>query len=138
MALRTSGQRAEDVAAGFTTFRAPLPEHAAEVTSLIADLYAISASLSSLDDLDRDPRYRRNVAEIQPDLNIVRASLKYTLEDIVDFFRALDGGQASAAGYKSTWMTLNHFFWEESRCSLATRLAQYKTMLREIIDSTKK
>ena len=51
MALRTSADNAEDVAAGFLMFRDPLPEHATEITSLIADLYAISVSLKCLDDL---------------------------------------------------------------------------------------
>lgn len=138
MALRTSAENAEDVAAGFTTFRAPLPEHAAEVTSLIADLYAISASLSTLENLTKDPHNRRNVILIQSDLTRVRTSLKYTLEDIVDFFGSLDGGNASPVGYKRTWMTLNRFFWDESQYSLATRLAKYNTMLKELSELTKR
>lgn len=137
MALRTSADNAEDVAAGFTTFRAPLPEHAAEVTSLIADLYSISSSLSGLEALYKDSQYQRNFSLIQSDLELVRTSLKYTLEDIVDFFRNLDGGKAGPAHYKRTWKTLNQFFWDESKYSLATRLAKYKAILRELTELAK-
>ncbi|KAJ5793673.1 hypothetical protein N7457_000272 [Penicillium paradoxum] len=137
MALRKSAENAEDVAAAFTTFRTPLPEHAAEVTSLIADLYAISSSLATLEDLTKDPRYRRNVALIRSDLNILRASLNHTLEDILESFRSLDGGKASPVGYKRTWMTLNRFFYDESNYSLATRLTKYNIMLKELSDLTK-
>src|SRR3954452_8973774 len=91
MALRTSAENAEDVAAGFTMFRGPVPEISSEVTSLIADLYAISSSLSILDDLGKDYRRQLNLAPIQPDLSMVQASLKYTLEDIVNFFGRLSG-----------------------------------------------
>jgi hypothetical protein len=132
MALRTSAKNAEDVAAAFTQFRDPLPEHAAEVTALIADLFAISSSLSALEALHSNHRYRLDVSQIQPDLNLVRASLKYTLEDIVDYFRDLDPGRSIPADYKRTWMDLNRFFWDESRYSLATRFAKYNAMLREL------
>lgn len=132
MSLGASADNAESVAAGFHTFRAPLPEHAAEVTSLIADLYNISSSLSNLEALNRDPRYRRSFQVIQSDLSLVQTSLKYTGDDILDFFRALDGGQASSAIYLRTWTALNDFFWDEAQYSLATRLAKYKTFLREL------
>ncbi|KAJ5095413.1 hypothetical protein NUU61_004769 [Penicillium alfredii] len=136
MALRTSAENAEDVAAGFSTFRAPLPEHATEITGLISDLYAISSSLSSLDDLVKDPRYRRNLPRVHPDLELARASLKYTLEDIVDFFGRLDGGNNPEL-YRRTWLAMGRFFWDESHYSLETRLAKYKTFLRELGDSLK-
>ncbi|CAG8280722.1 unnamed protein product [Penicillium salamii] len=132
MSLGASADNAESVAAGFHTFRAPLPEHAAEVTSLIADLYSISSSLSNLEALNKDPRYRRSFQVIQSDLSLVQTSLKYTGDDILDFFRALDGGQTSSAIYLRTWTALNDFFWDEAQYSLATRLAKYKTFLREL------
>ncbi|KAJ5861713.1 uncharacterized protein N7529_009023 [Penicillium soppii] len=134
MALRLSAVNAEEVAAGFTTFRDPLPEHAAEVTSLIADLYSISSLFASLDALYLDIRYRRNFSLIQPDLELVRISLKYTLEDIFGFFRSLDGGKSSPAHYKRTWKNIHEFFWNESHYSLATRLAKFRTMLRELTE----
>lgn len=134
MDLRLSADECEDAAAGFSTFRAPLPEHATEVTALMSDFYALSSTLGSLDDTIKDPRYRRNWPLIQGDLELVRYSLKYTIEDILDFFGRLDGGKATKAGYKRVWLELSRFFWDESQYSLGTRLAQYKTFLREISD----
>ncbi|KAF9889064.1 hypothetical protein FE257_008041 [Aspergillus nanangensis] len=133
MALRTSADNAEDVAAGFRRFREPLPEHASEITSLIADLYAISSSLNRLDDLQRNPHLRKALIPAHYDLELVRASLKYTLEDIVDFFGGLDiSGNRDI--YKRTWMELCAFFRAESHDSLSTRLAKYKAFLNELED----
>lgn len=137
MALRTSADEAEDAAAGFSTFRTPLPEHSTEVTGLISDLYAISSSLSSLEDLSKDARYRRNWPRIHPDLELVRSSLKYTVEDIFDFFGRLDGVKSSPETYKHAWLSMGRFFWDESQYSLSTRFAKYKTFLRELGDLIK-
>ncbi|PYH45441.1 uncharacterized protein BP01DRAFT_356486 [Aspergillus saccharolyticus JOP 1030-1] len=133
MALRTSADNAEDVAAGFRLFRDPLPEHSTEITSLIADLYAISTSLKNLEDLARHRNYRRNLHAVQPDLEVVRTSLKYTLEDVVDFFGDLEGRRGpSREVYKRTWNDLCTFFREESQDSLSTRLAKYKAFLSDL------
>ncbi|GAD95267.1 hypothetical protein NFIA_065690 [Paecilomyces variotii No. 5] len=139
MALRTSATNAEDVAAGFMRFREPLPEHATEITGLIADLYGISTSLNALEELTRsaDFRCRRNVPLVRPDLELVRASLKYTLEDIVDFFGNIDPRRsATREVYKRTWFELSTFFRREINYSLATRLRKYKLFLRELEDFT--
>ncbi|RAL15407.1 uncharacterized protein BO97DRAFT_431995 [Aspergillus homomorphus CBS 101889] len=133
MALRTSADNAEDVAAGFRLFRDPLPEHSTEITSLIADLYAISTSLKNLEDLTRNRTYRRNLHAIQPDLELVRTSLKYTLEDVVEFFGDLEGRRGSSREmYRRTWLVLCAFFREQSQDSLSTRLAKYKAFLSDL------
>ncbi|KAA8646268.1 uncharacterized protein ATNIH1004_007695 [Aspergillus tanneri] len=138
MALRTSADNAEDVAAGFTIFREPLPEHATEITGLIADLYSISTSLKKLEDLTNDRKYRHNLAAAHPDLELVRTSLKYTLEDIVDFFGDLEERRGPSRDvYKHTWQDLCAFFREESQDSLSTRLAKYKAFLNELEDLLK-
>lgn len=135
MALRTSADNAEDVAAGFRMFREPLPEHATEITRLMADLYAIISSLKDLEDLTKNPFYRHNLPVAWPDLELVCASLKYTLEDIVDFFGDLEVHPGSSRGiYKQTWLELCSFFRGQSRDSLATRLAKYKAFLNEVED----
>ncbi|KAH2162989.1 hypothetical protein KXV44_004039 [Aspergillus fumigatus] len=138
MALRTSADNAEDVAAGFRMLRDPLPEHATEITSLIADLYSISTSLTSLDDLTKNRHYRRNVAIAKEDLDLVQTSLKYTLEDIVDFFGDIEVQKGSNREvYKRTWLGLTAFFQKESHEPLPTRLAKYKAFLRELEDLIK-
>lgn len=137
MALRSSADQAERAADGFSTFRAPLPEHATEITGLISDFYAISSSLSSLDDLSKDPRYRRSWALVHPDVELLRSSLKYTIDDILEFFNRLDGGHASSDTYQRTWLSIERFFWNEAQYSLGTRLAKYKGFLRDLVDSVR-
>ncbi|KAJ5827129.1 hypothetical protein N7447_003892 [Penicillium robsamsonii] len=136
-ALRVSRQSAEDMAAGFYAFRAPLPEHMGEITSLMSELYAISALLSSLEHLADDSRNRRCFNMIKPDLNVVQSSYTYTIEDIGDFFRELDGADASPARYKRTWLNMDRFFWDQSKYTLATRLIKYKMVFKEFNDLVK-
>ncbi|KAF7596463.1 hypothetical protein BBP40_001770 [Aspergillus hancockii] len=138
MALRTSADNAEDVAAGFRAFRNHLPEHETEITSLIADLFAISSHLKRLNDLTNDRRCQHKLPSALPDLELVRTSLKFTLEDIVDFFGDLEVRRGSTRDvYRRTWIELCEFFREQSRDSLATRLAKYKTLLNELEDFMK-
>ncbi|RMZ39780.1 hypothetical protein CA14_000303 [Aspergillus flavus] len=135
MALRTSADNAEDVAAGFREFREHLPGHEAEITGLIADLFAISSALKRLDNLTNDRRHQHNLAIVQPDLELVRTSLKITLEDIVDFFGDLEVRRGSARDvYRRTWIELCEFFRDEGKDSPPTRLARYKTYLNELED----
>ena len=135
MALRTSADNAEDVAAGFRAFREHLPGHEAELTGLIADLFAISSALKRLDNLTNDRRHQHNLAIVQPDLELVRTSLKITLEDIVDFFGDLEVRRGSTRDvYRRTWIELCEFFREEGKDSPPTRLARYKTFLNELED----
>ncbi|KAB8232785.1 uncharacterized protein BDW43DRAFT_311858 [Aspergillus alliaceus] len=138
MALRTSADNAEDVAAGFRAFRDHLPGHEAEITGLIADLFAVSSALKRLDNLTNDRRYQHHLAAVHPDLEVVRTSLKITLEDIVDFFGDLEVRRGSIRDvYKRTWMELCAFFKDEFRDSLTTRLARYKSLLLDLEDYMK-
>lgn len=138
MALRTSADNAEDVAAGFRMFRDPLPEYATEITGLIADLYAISVSLKFLADFASNRAYRHTLHHVQSDLELVGTSLKYTLEDIVDFFGDLETRHGPHREvFKRTWLNLCSYFQEESKDSLSTRLIKYKTFLNELQDEFK-
>lgn len=134
--LRDTAELAENVAAGFRQFRTHLPEHTAEITILISDLFAISASLTVIVDLSVRPERRLNWERIKPDLDRVRSSLEYTLEDIYDAFGQLDArGRASRTSYKNVWTELDLFFNEESGYSLGTRLRKYKMFLKELEDT---
>lgn len=138
MALRTSADNAEDVAAGFRLFREPLPEYSAEITSLIADFYTISSSLNRLDDLTKNRQHRHHAALARADLDLVSSSLKCTLEDIVDFFGDLEERKVPNRDvYKRTWLQLCAFFRTESQDSLSTRLAKYRAFLNELEDYIK-
>ena len=139
MAQRASADEAENVAAGFRLFRDPLPEYATEITSLIADLYAISSSLNRLDDLHKNRAYRQNLAVAHADVELVRTSLNYTFEDIIDFMGELDGVRGPPRDlYRRTWMDLCAFFRTQSHETLSSRLAKYKTFLNELEDYVRK
>jgi hypothetical protein len=138
MALSDPAGLAEEVASGLRRFRDPVPEHATEITGLIADLYAISSSLKALEDLAQDRHYRDALPFARPDLELVSTSLQFTLNDIVDFFHNLDGRRASSrTAHRKTWASLCSFFVEQSEESLATRLAKYKSFLKELEDYVK-
>jgi hypothetical protein len=136
--LRDSAGFAEDVAAGLRQFREHLPEYGAEITDLIADLYAISATLTSLEGLTR--QFRHNFQRVKPDLALVRSSLQYTLDDILDAFGKLDDSTWARRpdAYRRIWLDLNSFLQDESSYSLNRRLRKYKMFLQEVQDHMQK
>ncbi|KAL4916282.1 hypothetical protein BDW62DRAFT_186420 [Aspergillus aurantiobrunneus] len=138
MALSVPAGIAEDVAAGFHRFRDPVPEHATEITGLIADLFMISSSLKALEELSRHRHYGAIFNVARSDVELVSASLQYTLDDIVEFFGNLDGHKASSrSAHKRTWSGMSKFFMDESEETLAMRLAKYKVFLKELEDLIK-
>ncbi|KAL5339166.1 hypothetical protein BJX70DRAFT_364560 [Aspergillus crustosus] len=133
MALSVSAGIAEEVAAGFQRFREPIPEHATEITGLIADLYTISRSLKSLEDLSRHPVSGDIFRVARHDVDLVSASLQYTLDDVVDFFGNLEGhASTNRKAYRKTWSAMARFFVGESEETLAMRLSKYKIFLNEL------
>lgn len=135
MHLRETADDAEDVAAGFRVFREPLPQFATEITGLIAELYAISSSLKSLDDLANDHRHHHNLRLASGDLELVRVSLNYTLDDIIYFFGSVESWKDPPREiYRNTWTELLQHFRKEAHYSLAIRLQKYKALLKELED----
>ncbi|CRG85992.1 hypothetical protein PISL3812_02995 [Talaromyces islandicus] len=123
---------AENVAVGLRNFRTCLPEHSAEITNLIADLYAMSATLTGIEGLSR--QFSRKYALIKPDLDMVLASLKYTLDDIITSFRKLDK-KPRPDDYRHVWHDLDAYFREESNSyNLKRRLTKYRMFLQELED----
>lgn len=121
----------EDVAVGLMQFREHLPEHSAEITNIIAELYAISGTLKSLRPLTRQfPHY---FAPVEADFERVLRSLRYTLNEIINSFGKLDR-RRSADDYRRIWQELDVYFHEESGSSLKRRLNQYKLFLEEVKD----
>ncbi|PWY84514.1 hypothetical protein BO94DRAFT_101548 [Aspergillus sclerotioniger CBS 115572] len=133
MALYDSYKTAEAVAEGFRYFREPLQEYNTEITRLVAQLYSISVSLKGLEDLTRHRAYQHNLPAIQLDLDLLRASLRYTLEDVLDFFDDLETRRGDSSGvYKQVWLGLCSHFNAESHESLSTRLAKYNSFLGDL------
>ncbi|OKL62854.1 hypothetical protein UA08_01720 [Talaromyces atroroseus] len=126
----------EDVAVGLRPFRERLPEYSAEITNVIADLYAISATLTSLEGLAR--QFPRNYGHvIKPDLERTLASLRYTLNEIISSFGRIDG-RPTADNYRRVWHDLDSYFHEEDGYSLKRRLTKYKLFLQELQDVMQK
>lgn len=139
MDLHTTAEFAENIAAGFSQFRDPLPECTAAITSLISDLYAISATLTSLDELAVLRPYRHNLLVVKADLELVQSSLQYTLDKIFEAFGYLDAkGSVRRSSYKRTWVELCSFFEEEGGYPLSRRLRKYKMFLKELEDLMQK
>ncbi|KAL4882855.1 hypothetical protein BJY04DRAFT_186190 [Aspergillus karnatakaensis] len=133
MALSVSAGNAEEVAAGFQRFRDPLPEHATEITGIIGDLYTISRSLKSLEELSRHPVSGDIFKVARHDVDLVSASLQYTLDDVVDFFGYLESHASSKrSAYRKTWAAMSKFFVGESEETLTIRLSKYRTFLGEL------
>ncbi|KAL4897115.1 hypothetical protein BDV59DRAFT_169828 [Aspergillus ambiguus] len=138
MALRSSADEAENVAAGFRLLRDPLPEYTTEITTLIADLYSISSSLNRLHDLHQDRAFRQNLAVVHADVELIRTSLNYTFQDVVDFMAELDTARGPSRDlYRRTWLELCAFCRNQSSESLSTRLVKYKSFLNELEDYIK-
>ncbi|KAE8138675.1 hypothetical protein BDV38DRAFT_281972 [Aspergillus pseudotamarii] len=132
-ALLTSADNVEDVAAGFRMLREPLPEHATEITILISDLYSISSSLRGYSTILGNGIHQQNIASAESDIELVRTSLKKTLDDIFDFFGDIDLRQGSDRDkYQRTWTVMCKYFYDKSQGSLANRLAIYKAFLGEL------
>ncbi|QGA12965.1 hypothetical protein EYB26_000610 [Talaromyces marneffei] len=121
----------EDVAVGLRQFREQLPEHSAEITNVIAELYAISATLTSLEGLTR--QFPRNFGPVKADFERVLVSLRYTLNEIINSFGKLDR-RRMADNYRQIWHDLIVYFHEESGYSLKRRLNKYKLFLHELQD----
>lgn len=133
MALSVPATVAEDVAAGFRRFRDHVPEHATAITIIIADLYTISSSLKSLEDLSRHRHYGTVFNVARSDVELVSASLQYTLDDIVEFFGRLEGRKGSSrTAHQRTWETMTRFFLDESDETLTNRLIKYKFFMKEL------
>lgn len=135
--LRCSAESAEDAAAGFLLFRDHLPHEAAEITRLIAYLYAISSCLTDLDVLLTSGSGPSGRHAVQDDLNLLCTSLGYTLDDIGLIFRTVpDRSSAGAARdtFRRSWLWLCAHFNNEAQYSLPVRLAKYKMFLQELLD----
>lgn len=126
---------AEKVAVGFRRFRSCLPEHSAEITNLVADLYAMSATLTSIEGLSR--QFPRNYARIKSDLDMVLASLNYTLDEITASFRKL-AKNPRLDDFRHAWHDLDAYFREESSYTLKRRLTKYRMFLQELEDMMRK
>src|SRR5690606_35919484 len=133
--LRGMGDDAERVAAGLQPFKDRLPEYKPEITDMIAKLYAISATLHSLDKL----KYR-NVQHfdlVRWVVTLIMSSRKHTLDEISNAVSQLDGRRATGVSFtlpshERVWQDICAFFAQQCRFPLSKLLATYKAFLMEI------
>jgi hypothetical protein len=134
MSFLDSARQAEDCAAGFKNFVGQVPEDAPRITSVVSELFGISAALRGLDTSYRSIDYRRNISRIIDDVElVVRPSLSHTLRDIFNNLAPLgDNVRPSQEAYRRIWRELWSFFLQQSGQSLVSRLKMYRKMLEEM------
>ncbi len=131
MDLIAEAKRAEDVGDAFGKFKAPVDDQAAEVTALISELYAVGSALREIDKALYAQDYGRNLRSVQDDLDLVRASLTFTLDDIFTILGKIGNGdlRLTASDYRHTWREITFHFHDEGWGRLIARLEKYRSFL---------
>lgn len=140
MTLIVDAENAEDIADAFSKFKAPVPDHAADITASISDLYAIGSGLRSIDAALNSVEYSRNRRLIDQDLELVCLSLQNTLEDIFRILGHIGNGSRvlNDGMYRQTWKEISLFFILNGQIPLRTRLEKYKRFILELADIVKR
>lgn len=139
---------AAETAASLHTFSSEIPQYSKDITGHIAELYAISNALHTLNESLDLKRYGRNAGRIIRDMEIVLPSLKYSLEEVKDMCEKGDSGKGKSKkgrrgalpgafpgtpDYMIVWEdTLEDF--EEEGLSLKDRLTEYRMFLQRLHD----
>ena len=130
MGLIAEAENAQDAGAFFSRFLTPLPEHATEITALVAKLYDLASSLRGIDfDVQQ---YSTRATLIVDDLDVVRTSLRYSLDDVFDYFDDL-GELPGVVTYRDVWKNMSRHFFLQSGNALSSRLGRYQSFLAELV-----
>lgn len=131
MTLIAEAEAAEDIGDAFGKFKDAVEDQAAEVTTLVSKLYAVGSALREIDTALHSPNYGHNLRKIQDDLDLVRTSLKHTLEDVFRILGKIGNGDRllTSAAYRQTWKELAHYFQREGGRRLSSRLETYRLFL---------
>ena len=131
MTLIAEAEAAEDIGDAFGKFKVAVDDQAAEVTALVSELYAVGSALREIDAASLSPDYGHNLRNIQDDLDLVRASLKHTLDDIFRILGKIGNGDRllTAAAYRQTWKDIAYHFQHEGGGRLSSRLETYRLFL---------
>jgi hypothetical protein len=138
--LLADTEDAEDIGNTFSKFLDAMPELAADVTTLITELYSVSAALRDLHVLIQSAQHGCRTSVIREDLDMVHESVSYTLKDAFDIlgtFRT-KGDAPTVGAYQQTWKEMCYHFQRENRGSLANRLEEYKTFIKQLGNIVKK
>jgi hypothetical protein len=134
---------AEDTAAGLHIFKSEVPEYAKDITGHMAELFAISNALHTLNESLDLSRYGRWVGRIKRDMEIMLPSLGYTLDTVNDMFgkskkqsRQHPGAFPGTPPYNLIWEDTLADFKAEG-LPLHVRLELYRTYLQDMNDILK-
>lgn len=113
----------EDVASGLHRYRDEIPGQPTTITSIIAQLFAVSAVLRALGDGSRDAR------TVGDDLELLFATLQKTLSVAFDMFAHATEGHLQFA-----WQDLNVKMERNERMAFTSRLKLYQDFLLGLQD----
>jgi hypothetical protein len=131
MALTAEAERAEDIGDAFSKFKVAVDDQAAEVTALVSELYAVGSALRAIDATLQSPEYGLNFRIIEDDLDLVRASLTYTLDDVFRILGKIGNGDRilTPPAYRQTWKDITYHFQRRAGRRLCSVLETYRLFL---------
>jgi hypothetical protein len=131
MTLIAEAETAEDIGDAFGKFRVAVEDQAAEVSALVSELYAVGSALREIDSASHSPDYGHNLRNVQDDLDLVRASLTHTLDDVFRILGKIGNGDRllTPAAYRQTWRDITYHFQREGGGRLSLRLETYRLFL---------
>ena len=131
MTLTAEAERAEDIGDAFGKFKVAVDDQAAEVTALVSELYAVGSALRAIDDASQSPDYGLNLHIIEDDLDLVRDSLTYVLDDVFRILGKIGNGDRvlTMAAYRQTWKDITYHFQHRVGGRLCSVLETYRLFL---------
>lgn len=133
-------KEAEDTASGLHVFLSEIPQYSKDITGDIAELFAISNALHTLNEGLDLARHGRAAGRILRDLEVVLPSLGHTLDDVRDMFsrskkkaRQAPGAFPGTPPYNQIWEDACLDFKAEG-ISLPMRLELYRSYLQGLFD----
>ncbi|KAK1074074.1 hypothetical protein LTR74_001321 [Friedmanniomyces endolithicus] len=128
-ALIALAQDAEDASSGLRVFRDSLSRNATQITGVIGELFAISASLRQVDSAEGDSRLQPSFYRIREDVGLLCRSLQTTVGDVFTMFaRSRDRSR------QMVWEDLQHKMDQDEGEGLLERLWCYRGVLQALFD----
>ena len=131
MTLIAEAEKAEDIADALAKFKVAVDDHATVITALVSELYAVGSALREIDTAVYSPEYGNNLNLIEADLDNVRRSLEYTLDDVFRILGRIGQGAEilSSSAYRLTWKEIARHFESDARGGLLNRVEVYRQFL---------
>jgi hypothetical protein len=129
--LIAEAEMAEDIGDAMRKFKLAVGDQAEEVTTLVSELYTVGSALREIDAASNSPDYSHNLRDLQDDLDLVRNSLRYTLDDVFLILGKMGNGAQllTLAAYNQTWRDIVSHFQRGGGARLSFRLETYRLFL---------